>query len=707
MIDDIVEKKDKNMLKKIFKFNTWTLGARLTVIIFLITSAVLLSFIAMINYSISQQTYNQAASDMVDETKIIVDMLEVFDQSLRTKIGDNAKIFKNNFKDGITLDTSRSLDAAGVSTPVLMANGVDLNGDQTLPDQILNQFGSFATIFVLKDNDFVRVATSLKKDNGERAMGTLLEHNHPAYQSLLSGKGFAGVAMVLGGQYVTQYDPILDQTGKVIGALSVGMNFNDAIEPLKKRIRAMTIGSTGYFYALNARQDQHLGDLLIHPSIEGKNVLASKDKDGREIIKEILQRGQGVIRYPWVNAERGETVAREKIAAFFPMKSWQWVVAGGVYSDEYTVESDKLALRYQMLGVVVLLLIGVILYYTMRKQLSQPLQAVIGAANQLASGDLSTEIKVTHVGEIGQLMAAMNGIGSGLASVVAQVRESTALIAESSQQISHGNADLSARTEAQASSLEETVASMNELSGTVKENSASAKHANELVADAAQVATKGGEVVGQVIDTMTSIKDSSRQIVDIISVIDGIAFQTNILALNAAVEAARAGEQGRGFAVVASEVRNLAQRSASAAKEITNLIHNSVNQVEAGNLLAEQTGKTMKDIVASVHRVTDIMSKISAASQEQSSGIEQIHQAVAQMDEITQQNAALVEEAAASSETLHQQAAALVQTVSVFKLSPMQQHHTAPMSADAGNHIAPALGQRGENRGAAPKLIRR
>jgi methyl-accepting chemotaxis protein len=252
--------------------------------------------------------------------------------------------------------------------------------------------------------------------------------------------------------------------------------------------------------------------------------------------------------------------------------------------------------------------------------------------------------------------------------MIAEVRDGSSLIDVGSKEIASGNADLSARTESQASSLEETTSSMEELTSTVKQNAENAKQANQLVVSASDVAMRGGQVVGQVVDTMGSIKDSSRKIVDIIGVIDGIAFQTNILALNAAVEAARAGEQGRGFAVVASEVRNLAQRSAGAAKEINSLISDSVEKVDAGSKLVDQAGKTMDEIVTSVKHVADIMNEITAASQEQSSGIEEVNRAIAQMDQMTQQNAALVEQAAAAAHSMQGQSAALAKAVSVFKL---------------------------------------
>ncbi|MDP2025162.1 methyl-accepting chemotaxis protein [Sulfuriferula sp.] len=288
-------------------------------------------------------------------------------------------------------------------------------------------------------------------------------------------------------------------------------------------------------------------------------------------------------------------------------------------------------------------------------------------ARAISAGDFSREITVAR-GDSSSLLFTMNAMRENLTVTIGDIRQSTETIAVASRQIASGNADLSSRTESQASSLEETASSMEELTSTVKQNAENARQANQLVVSAADVAVKGGKVVGQVVNTMASIKDSSRKIADIISVIDGIAFQTNILALNAAVEAARAGEQGRGFAVVAAEVRNLAQRSAGAAKEIKSLIEDSVDKVDVGGKLVDEAGKTMDEIVNSVKRVTDIMSEIAAASQEQSSGIEQVNQAVGQMDEATQQNAALVEEAAAAAESLQDQAAKLAQAVSLFKL---------------------------------------
>jgi len=286
----------------------------------------------------------------------------------------------------------------------------------------------------------------------------------------------------------------------------------------------------------------------------------------------------------------------------------------------------------------------------------------------LAQGDLAQRIEADYQGQIGQLKDASNATSARLSEIVSQIREATDSINTAAREIASGNADLSGRTEAQASSLEETASSMEEFTSTVRQNADNARQANQLARGASDIAVKGGEVVGQVVQTMGAIADSSKKIADIIGVIDGIAFQTNILALNAAVEAARAGEQGRGFAVVASEVRSLAQRSAAAAKEIKTLIGDSVDKVNIGYQQVEQAGATMDEIVAAVKRVTDIMGEISAASGEQSQGIEQVNSAIGQMDEATQQNAALVEEAAAAAETLQDQAAALSQAVAIFKL---------------------------------------
>ena len=315
------------------------------------------------------------------------------------------------------------------------------------------------------------------------------------------------------------------------------------------------------------------------------------------------------------------------------------------------------------------------------RSITGPINKAVAVSSAVAAGDLSLEFEASGKSETAQLLVSLKNMQASLVKVVANVRENSESVATASAQIAQGNNDLSQRTEEQASALEETAASMEELSATVKQNADNARQANQLAMSASSVAIKGGDVVSQVVQTMKGINDSSKKIADIISVIDGIAFQTNILALNAAVEAARAGEQGRGFAVVASEVRSLAGRSAEAAKEIKSLIGTSVERVEQGTTLVDQAGATMTEVVNSIRRVTDIMGEISAASTEQSAGVAQVGEAVSQMDQVTQQNAALVEESAAAAESLKVQAQALVQVVAVFKLTQGEQPATesAPM----------------------------
>ncbi|MGK5076431.1 methyl-accepting chemotaxis protein [Janthinobacterium sp. ZB1P44] len=380
------------------------------------------------------------------------------------------------------------------------------------------------------------------------------------------------------------------------------------------------------------------------------------------------------------------------LGALDSLVAYEGEQAAQAATDAETLSASARASMIALGSVAVLL--GAFVAWIITRSITRPINAAVSVAETVASGDLSSHIVVDSSDETGRLLGALKAMNTSLLGVVAQVRHGTDAISTASSEIAAGNLDLSSRTEEQASSLEETASAMEELTSTVKQNADNARQANQLAKSASEVAVRGGSIVAQVVDTMGTINDSSKKIVDIIGVIDGIAFQTNILALNAAVEAARAGEQGRGFAVVATEVRNLAHRSASAAKEIKELIAASVANVDTGSRLVNEAGQTMGDIVDSIVRVTDIMGEITSATHEQTIGIEQINMAIAQMDEVTQQNAALVEEAAAASQSMQEQAGELAHVVGFFKtgnhavsapkLTPVR---TAPAAAAA--KIAP------------------
>ncbi len=374
------------------------------------------------------------------------------------------------------------------------------------------------------------------------------------------------------------------------------------------------------------------------------------------------------------NREEAQRLAREKLRPLYADTAKYMnalvKIQLDVSKEEYMAASERYGTQRTV--AIATLVAGLVFAFwfgaALMRSIGASLNKAIEVSNAVADGDLTHTITVTGKDETAQLMQSIASMQGSLINLVSRVRQGSEGVATASSEIAQGNHDLSARTESQASALEETAASMEELSSTVKQNADAAKQANQLASNASTVAIHGGEVVGQVVETMKGINESSRKISDIISVIDGIAFQTNILALNAAVEAARAGDQGRGFAVVASEVRSLAGRSAEAAKEIKSLINASVERVEQGTLLVDKAGSTMTEIVTSIRRVTDIMGEISAASNEQSAGVSQVGEAVTQMDTVTQQNAALVEQMAAAASSLKGQAEELVQVVSTFKL---------------------------------------
>ncbi len=460
----------------------------------------------------------------------------------------------------------------------------------------------------------------------------------------------------------------------------------EAQEEAKQAIKKLRYNENDYFWINTTDQQPKMVMHPINQALDGTDISGTKDPDGKslfvELAKVVRDNGDGFVFYRW--AKPGKTEPAEKLSYAKGYVPWGWLVGSGVYIDTIRAAFMESLVKYSIQAAILGILlfgIGMLIARSIVRQLGGEPEYAVGITRQIAEGDLTVDITLRQNDQSSLLYALME-MRNSIAHAVGEVRAGAETISTASSEIAAGNQDLSSRTEEQASSLEETASSMEELTSTVRQNADNASQANQLAHAATDVAIRGGSVVSQVVETMGEINESSKKMSDIIGVIDGIAFQTNILALNAAVEAARAGEQGRGFAVVATEVRNLAQRSAAAAREIKGLIDNSIDKVEAGSAQVATAGATMEEVVASIKRVDDLMAEITAASQEQSDGIDQVNQAIMQMDHVTQQNAALVEEAAAAAESMQGQAANLIELVRVFRIDAgARPDRTAPKMA--------------------------
>jgi methyl-accepting chemotaxis protein len=524
-------------------------------------------------------------------------------------------------------------------------------------------------------------------------------------QRLSLGFGLISVLLVLiTGTGLSNMDSLNNLLGKVVDENNVRL---DGATDMRDAQRRIAIGVRDIILTSDEAETDRLAATVTAAWQEYDRAEALLDKlikrpEARALLNKIIDARKTAAPLIAKAQQLGKENKIEEDVAF--MKA-QVVPAVAVWQDAIVELMDLMSARNEkdqeagkeqygqarllLCGVAALsILIAVLIGWLTTRSIVRPMRRAVDVARTVASGDLSSRIEITSKDETGELLAALKEMNGSLQTIVGQVRSGTGALSTATNEIASGNLDLSSRTEQQASALEETASSMEELTATVKQNTENARQANQLALSASDVATRGGAVVGNVVSTMGSISESAGKIVDIISVIDGIAFQTNILALNAAVEAARAGEQGRGFAVVASEVRTLAQRSAAAAKEIKGLIGDSVEKVGEGSRLVQDAGATMEEIVSSVRRVTDIMAEITAASHEQEAGIEQINQAIGEMDAVTQQNAALVEEAAAAAQSLQEQSSQLEQTVSAFRLPGDGGHVAQPAGRSVPTRLA-------------------
>jgi methyl-accepting chemotaxis protein len=591
-----------------------------------------------------------------DKAASVADSIDAFDATARMMTERDYKPFRRKFADKLELDAPNGM---------LKSWGMLLNDDFAEVDMFHALNGGVATIFMRKGDDFERISTSLKKQNGERAVGTMLDRQHPAYALMLQGKSYTGRAVLFGKPYMTHYEAVKDASDQVVGILFIGFDATSFQSSLEKLVAEARFFESGATVVIDPRARDEDAVFLVHPTATGQKVLeaypqaaatlAAMRASPQAFVSDAALLVSTDMGRPWV-------VKRET------RNGGLWVVAEVSDDEAMATHWATIYAFWGLLGLATVVL-GLGMYWLVRRNVTQPLGLLTQAVTTVTQGDLSQPFHTERRDEMGTLVREVESMRERFHTMMTDLRHTADSIGVASSEIASGNQDLSARTEQTASNLEETAASMEELTSTVRNSADAAQQANQLAASASEIAVRGGQVVGQVVTTMEAINHSSKKISDIIGVIDGIAFQTNILALNAAVEAARAGEQGRGFAVVASEVRSLAQRSAEAAKEIKGLIGTSVDKVEAGSRLVADAGQTMSEIVGSVQRVSDIIGEITAASGEQSDGIAQVNVAVSQLDQMTQQNAALVEQSAAAAESLKDQAMKLAQVVQVFRLS--------------------------------------
>ncbi len=632
-----------------FSFRNMKLANRLifSQAAFTIVLLTLLAFLA--GQLIKHRFTSQGVKEMTDLNRRIIDMIDVYNMKLKEHAESLGNVFINY---GVRETENRE---------VL----------QTAIDRYTRSTGAVATFFVRRGDDFLRVSTSLRKQDGTRAVGTLLDRKHPGYANVLAGLSYTGPAVLFGRNYMTHYLPVKNKTG-IAGIYFIGIDFTEGVRNLKDKIRTIEVASTGFISIIEGPGSDNAGSCIVHKSkdLEGTNLSHLRDIDGEEYIKTMIGKKNGTLQLQ-LNRNETDRIAGNVITAFNYYEPWNWVIASN--AEESRLIASGTTLRDFIFAgfLICCCLLLMVLLISVKRIIIVRFRKLIKMAENLGAGagDLTVRLDEAGSDEIAEMSAGFNRFLEGFEHMVKDILAESRSLVRSVEAINQGNQSLSQRTTEQSSSLEEIASTIEDTLSSLTKMTESASTANKFMSEQVERAEEGNSVAAAAVEAINEINTSSSKIMEILNLIREITFQTNLLSLNAAVEAARAGEHGRGFAIVAGEVRNLAHRSATAASDIEKIISDSIEKISIGTTMIQKTSEALTTIAASVKEISGIISEVSRTSSEQKQEMAQINSGVSEIDKTTQQNAALVEETASLSEEMFERAKKLMNMLESFHVS--------------------------------------